>query len=163
MRFFGIKGDAGYLTGARQYRLTIGQAAQRGGIEAGKRMERVAFQIMTRHRGIDEAMIEVRVMGNQNGALTAIRLHGTANDLEQIIEHVLLRPGNTQRMPRIDAGELKRSFLNIRSFKRNHPVKAGLLDAQLALFVHAENNGGYFQNSVGASVEAATFNIDHYR
>ncbi|MNH30504.1 hypothetical protein D3C79_908030 [compost metagenome] len=66
-------------------------------------------------------------------------------------------------MVQLDPGELQRGRLDVGALERLHPVEVGVLGEQEALFVHADGDSGNFQQGIGSAVEAAGFNIYHYR
>ncbi len=58
---------------ARQHRLAERDAAERRGVEARERVERVALDVRARHRGIQEAEVEERVVPDEHRARAAAR------------------------------------------------------------------------------------------
>ncbi len=71
VRFAPIEVDAGGLAGFRKDGLTVGEAGQRRGVEAGKRMEGVAFDVAASDGGVQKAEVEATVMADQDGPLAA--------------------------------------------------------------------------------------------
>src|SRR5690606_9499690 len=115
------------------------------------------------HGSIDEAMIEVGIVSHQDGALALVGLDGLANDSEHLIEYFLLRARDAQRMPGIDACELESGLFDVGALEGNDAVEEGLLHAQHALAVEAQDDGGNLQNGVGLAVETTALDVHHYR
>ena len=89
--------------GLRQYRLSQRRPGEGGGIEARKRMERVAFHIRPLHRGVEKAEIESRVVPDQDGAPAIVGTYPCRISRKNALQGVALRERRAQRVKWIDA------------------------------------------------------------
>ncbi|MNH30507.1 hypothetical protein D3C79_908070 [compost metagenome] len=66
-------------------------------------------------------------------------------------------------MVQLDPGELKCGRLDVGALERLHSVEVGMFGEQEAFLVHADGDGGNFQQCIGSAVETTGFNIHHDR
>ena len=63
----------------REHGLPERRARERRRVETRERVKWVALDLGARHRGIEEAEVEGRVVADQHGAPAILRLHGGAH------------------------------------------------------------------------------------
>ncbi len=163
MRRGGIPFEAGRERCAHQHGLSERDAAQRGGVEARKRMERVALDLGARDRGVQEIQIEERVVTHQHGARAVGGAHRAAHFAENPLQRILLGDRRPQRMMRIDAGHRERRGFQVRPRKRRDVVAMCFAAGQRAVAAHLDEHGGDLEQRVRLRVEAAGLDVDHHR
>lgn len=159
MGFPGIPGDPGRLRRARQHRLTEGQSAERGGIEGAEGMKRIALHSRSLRGGIDERQIEPRVVTDQNGAAAVAVSHRLSDRLKNFLQNFVFRQGVTKRMVRVDTGKGKRCRIEIGAREGLDVTSEGLMPFQAARLVHAQGDGGDFQQGIGLRVESRRLHV----
>ena len=163
MRRCRIPFEAGGQCRAHQHRLTEGDAAQGGGVEAREGVERIALDLGARDRGVQEIQIEERVVPHQHRARAVRGAHGIAYLAKYSLQRVLLRDRRPQRMMRIDAVHRQRRGLQFGPGKRRDVIAMSLAAPQGPVAAHLDEHRGNFQQGVRLRVEPAGFNIDHHR
>ncbi len=91
MRRGGVPLQAGRQSRPHQHRLTEGDAAESGGIEAREGMERIALDLGARHRGIQEIQIEKGIVAHQHRARAIRGADGGSNFAEDALQRILFR------------------------------------------------------------------------
>ena len=163
MRSLRIKAKTGCHAGARQHRLAKAKRSHRNRIETREWMERITLEIMAFGRGPHEAMIEMRIVTNENRAFAALSFHTCADVAKHVAKYILLGVRDAQGMMRIYAGEFKCGLFEVRACKWNDPVKMRGFGYKPHVLIDAQDYGGYLKNSIGLRVEAATFNVNNHR
>ena len=93
--------DAGGFAGLGQYGLAIYQPGQGGGIEAGERVEGVAFDIGAFGCRVQKALIKKAVMPHQHRAGAAMLFDCLAHRFEHAFQGRFLGHGTPQRVVRL--------------------------------------------------------------
>lgn len=146
-----------------EHGLTIGQAAQGGGIKTAERVKGVAFVAGTVDCSIEKAEIEMGVVPNQHGALAAGSAQALSDRSEQLAQGFTLADCLAERVVRLDAVELQRSFFDIGSLKRLDMLHHDHPGHEPTIRVHLDDAHGKLQQGIGGGVEAARFDVDDNR
>src|SRR5690606_39547408 len=96
------------------------RSGQGSRIEAGKRVEGIAFDVAALHCRIDEAQVEVGIVAHHNSAGAAILLYCPADCLEQVCHHHQLGFGHAVRAVEINAGEIQGGLFNVGPRSEEH-------------------------------------------
>ena len=105
MRFVGVPFQPSGMNSTAEHCLPVGHAGEGDGIERTERMEWIALVCGARNGGIEKPEIERRVVSNQDGALAAGGLGGSAHWRKHMIKRGTLLTRGTKRMINIDAGD----------------------------------------------------------
>ncbi len=89
-------------------------------------MERIAFDLVAFHCGVEKPQIEKGVVSHQNGALAATLLDRFADRGENLPQRFSFRQGQTERKMRVDAVKVECFLVDIQPRKRFHMAGMGL-------------------------------------
>src|SRR5690606_13287702 len=131
--------------------------------EARERMERVALDRVAGHGRVQELQVEEGVVPDENRPVALLLPDLLADLLKQPAQRVRLVERGPQRMVRIDAGDLQRRGLEIRARKRLHEIAPPLGRLEVAVLVHAHDDGRDLEQRVRRGVETAGLDVDDDR
>lgn len=125
-------------------------------------MKGVPFNAVAGYGGINKIAIEERIVTHQNGAGAAFFLHGAPHSTKDAFDGLHFMHGTAKWVIGVNAGKIQRRLLNVGALKGSHMVVYLLAGFQIAVFIHVQDDGGNFQQSVGLVIETAGFHIDHH-
>ncbi len=153
--------DTSGLGRAGQHGLTVGQAAQGGGIECAETVEGVFFVPCPFHRRFDETQIKKRVVSDEDGACAAMPLYFFLDGREDAVQCFLFRFGHAKGVEWVYTGKFQSPLFQIGAGEGLHMAAEALVAMELSLEVHAHGDCGNFQEGVGFGVESGGFHVDH--
>ena len=97
-----------------------------------------------------------------------VMLESHADEIGYIVKYVdekgfIFIDRLAEGMPRIDTGKFQGGLFDVGAFKGVDVEVEGFMAMQQAFVVHAQGDGGHFQQGVGIAVETAGFNIYNNR
>ena len=126
-------------------------------------MEGIALHPRALRRRVHEGEIEGRVVADEQGAGTRLRLHRGTDRLEDAAERLSLRHREAKWMTGIDTRELERGGLDVGARERLHVTSVGLPRAPAPLLVAFDQDRGDLEQRVGVRIEAAGLHVDDDR
>jgi len=114
------------------------------------------------HGGVQEAQVEERVVPDQDGPAAVVLLHRPPDLAEDPLQGVPLGDRGPQGMVGVDAVDLERRCLHVRSLERLHVVAVAFAGHHRAVGLHLHEHRRDLEQGVGRGIESPGLHVHHH-